>query len=321
MNALGIIATLLVFGCVVALAYSALSLPGAISAQRLQKRLMALKEVEHFELSDTAIRSRYLRQLPPLERLLEQLPGMRELGELSIQAGRTEPAYRIVVLSLVLGTVGAFLGYALTKSNLLIPVFFLGLASIPLIRLESSRRARLRQIEDQLPDALDLMSRALRAGNPLMESFKFISDEMKPPIAAECGLVASHINYGVSLNTALMDLVTRVPVVSMRTLATAILVQRETGGNLAEVLDRLSSVMRSRAKFDRRVRTLSAEGRMSAMVLIIIPFALAGVLAISSPTYLPIMINDPLGHKLIISAGVLMVFGIFWISKIVRVRV
>jgi tight adherence protein B len=194
-------------------------------------------------------------------------------------------------------------------------------ASLPLLRIFVQRHKRLVQFEQQLPDALDLMSRSLRVGNPLMDSFRVISDEMQPPISTEFGRLWSHVNYGVSLKAALLDLGQRQPSLSMRAMITAILVQRETGGNLAEVLDRVCTVLRSRLRFYRRVRTLSAEGRVSAFVLVVIPFILAGMLSVSSPTYLPMMLKDPLGQKLSVAAVVLMALGIFWITRIVRIRV
>ncbi len=320
MNIPGWVVILLVFGAVVAIVLLlAVAATDAVK-QRLRTRLLALKEVDESEPSG-AIRARYLRQLPPWERWLEQQPGMLSLARLIEQAGHTVPAYRVAFLCLVL----AFVAGVLVGAAMRHPIAGLAAAALvgflPLGKLMLDRSERLRKFEQQLPDALDLMTRSLRAGNPLLESFKFAADEMQPPLAADFGQAWSNINFGVSMKGSLLNLLERSPSVSLRAMVTAILVQRETGGNLAEVLDKITDVLRARAKFQRRLKTLTAEGRMSAWVLALMPFGLSGLLAATSPGYLPMLFNDPLGVKLILAALALMSVGIFWISRIIKIRV
>jgi tight adherence protein B len=195
------------------------------------------------------------------------------------------------------------------------------LAVLPIVKARRDRAKRLEAFENQLPDALDLMSRSLRAGNPLMESFKFVADEMAPPISAEFSRGWSNVNYGVSLKASLADMIERTPSVSLRSLATAILVQRETGGNLAEILDKITGVLRQRAKFQRRLRTLTAEGRMSAWVLAAVPFVMAGIQNLINPGFMDVMFEEPTGRKIMMGVLGLMVVGMIWISRIVKVRV
>ena len=311
---------LLVFGFVTAVGMTAGSLLSGGAGRRLRSRLEALADAPEVETATSAIRARYLRQLSPLERMLEELPGMEAVGRMTEQAGWMIPAYRFAFISLALASSGAIVGLvARSLPVALIAAAALGL--IPLLKLRLDRANRLEQFDTQLPDALDLMSRSLRAGNPLMESFKFVSEEMKPPISTEFGRAWSNVNYGVSLKVSLADFLERTPSVSLRSLATAILVQRETGGNLAEILDKITGVLRARAKFQRRLRTLTAEGRMSGWVLGGLPFALAGIISATSPNYLPMLLHEPAGRKLIWGSLILMSFGLFWISRIVKIRV
>lgn len=312
---------LLIFAAVAIVTFAVAATLGDAASRRLRSRLDALADSVQTEHSVSAIRARYLRQLSPFERQMEQLPGMEIFGRLVEQAGWTVPAYRVFTLMLGLGGAAAALVLLFTRNPIFVVGITLLVASLPVLKARIDRGARLEKFEAQLPDALDLMSRSLRAGNPLMESFKFVSEEMKPPIAADFGRAWSNVNYGVSLKASLSDLLERTPSVSLRSLATAILVQRETGGNLAEILDKITEVLRARAKFQRRLRTLTAEGRMSGWILGGLPFALAGLISVTSPSYLPMLLTDPTGRGMIWGCLTLMTVGLFWISRIVKIRV
>jgi tight adherence protein B len=308
-------------GMVGAVAYGVGGTVTGAAGRRLRTRLDALSDPNESEESISAIRARYLRQLSPLERMLEELPGMERLRHMGEQAGWKSPAYRLAAASLGLAVLGAIIAAVVTRNALITLAVAAVFGAVPFIKLMRDRGERLDKFEQQLPDALDLMARSLRAGNPLMESFKFVSDEMKPPVSTEFGRAWSNINYGVSLRVSLFDFVDRTPSVSLRSLTTAILVQRETGGNLAEILDKLTQLMRSRVKFQRKLKSLTAEGRMSGYILCGMPFGMAGLLSFASPTYLPMLIGDPAGKKLITVALVGMVVGIFWVSRIVKIKV
>lgn len=312
---------LLVFGAVALGAYVIAASVGNVAGRRLRNRLEALTDSGEAEQQVSAIRARYLRQLSPLERQLEQLPGIETFGRLIEQAGWTVPAYRVVMLSLVLGAGGVVAMLLVTRNPVMVAIAAAALASLPAAKARIDRSNRLEKFEAQLPDALDLMARSLRAGNPLMESFKFVSEEMKPPISVDFGRAWSNVNYGVNLKISLADMVDRTPSVSLRSLITAILVQRETGGNLAEILDKITHLLRARVKFQRRLRTLTAEGRLSGWILAAMPFALAGIMSVTNPGSLNVLFEDPGGRKLVMYALVLMAAGLFWISRLTKVRV
>jgi tight adherence protein B len=176
-------------------------------------------------------------------------------------------------------------------------------------------------IEEQIPDAIDTMTRALQAGHPFNATLRMIAEDLEDPIAGEFELTFGDINYGNDLRRAMLGLLARVPSVTMMALVTSVLVQKETGGNLAEILKQISGVVRGRFKLHRKVRTLSAEGRMSAWVLACVPLVLFALISVTSPDYLPILVDDPRGQKMIIYGMVSGVLGILWIRRILRIEV
>lgn len=303
------------FGCALLIVFA---LPSR-GDKKFQERLEVVREGFADPGSELLIRQRHLRNLNPAERVLEELPGMERLAILSDQAGVPAPGYQTVLKMLVVGAAFGALAWFFGRPVLAAAAAIAG-AATPVLNLYVKRNQRIKQFEEQLPDALDMMARALRAGNPLTESFRFAADEMQDPIAREFGITSQHLTYGLSLKVSFDDLQERIPTQALGAMITAILVQRETGGNLAEVLDKIAAVIRTKLRFQRKLRALTAEGRMSANVLIAIPFLLAAVMSVTSPDYLTRLTGDPLGQKLIMGMGVMMLIGIVWIRKVVKVR-
>ena len=190
---------------------------------------------------------------------------------------------------------------------------------VPFIYIYRERRTRLEKFEEQLPEAIDVMKRALRAGHPFSACLKLVAEDMDPPIAKEFEITFADVNYGNDLRRALLGLLLRVPSANLMAIVTAVLIQKETGGNLADVFDRISQVIRGRFRFGRRVRTLSAEGRLSAWILALVPIVLSAVLWIVSPEYLPPLLASPVGQKLIVFACAMMVIGVFWMRRVIRI--
>ena len=286
----------------------------------LRRRLERISAEAHEDVA-SILREKYLTSLSPFERRLEEMPFMQRLAAMGEQAGRPKPGYQVVMNSLILALMGGVMGGVLLQSG------FAGLCAavagfaVPYLRLSIQRRARLEKLEEQMPDAIDVIKRALRAGHPFNAAIKLVADDMDQPIAKEFELTFSDLNYGGEVRRALLGLLTRVPSVTVMALVTSVMVQRETGGNLAEILDQIAKVVRGRFRFERRVRTLSAEGKMSAWVLALVPLGLIVIMSIASPGYLPIMLTNPLGHKMLYVAGILGVIGIVWIRRIIRIEV
>jgi tight adherence protein B len=172
-----------------------------------------------------------------------------------------------------------------------------------------------------LPDALELMSRALRAGHSFPSSLEMVATEAPNPIAGEFKTTFDEVNYGIPMQDALMNMTTRIASSDLRYFVVAVLIQRETGGNLAELLDNLARLMRERFKLLGQIRVLSAEGRLSAWILTLLPFVLAGMVNLVHPKFLAVLWEDPVGLKMIYAALIMMLLGILWMRKIIKIRV
>lgn len=282
------------------------------------KDLVASQDTAH-RLS--LLRQRHQHDLNSIEKWLESLPPLQSLAALIIQSGYSVPAYRIVVLAMVLMAMAGGVGYGLTGLYWVAAVAGgVGLCT-PFVHLRNKRAKRIARIEEQLPDVVDVIIRALRAGHPFIEAVRLVSTEMASPVKDEFNTTFNEINYGGDMRVALLGFLQRVPSVLVMALITAVLVQRETGGNLAEVLEKIASVIRGRFRFQRRVRTLSAEGRISAWVLTLTPFVLFVLISLVNPDYMPMLTESPRGGNLVMIAATLIIIGIFWIKKILNIKV
>jgi tight adherence protein B len=194
------------------------------------------------------------------------------------------------------------------------------LAFVPLIYVRRVRTSRLLKFEEQFPEAVELIARSLRAGHAFTTGLGMVADEVPAPAGPEFRRVYDEQNFGMSLPEALRAMGQRVPVLDARFFVTAVLTQRESGGNLSEVLDNLANVMRERFKVKRQIRVISAHGRLSAWILSCLAPALAGILFLMSPNFMRILWEDPLGLQLVIAAVVLQTLGTFIISRMVRIE-
>jgi tight adherence protein B len=194
------------------------------------------------------------------------------------------------------------------------------LAVVPYMWVKVTRNKRLATFEEQFPEAVELIARSLRAGHAFTTGLGMAADEIKPPVGSEFKRVYDEQNFGMSLVTALRNMAQRVPVLDARFFVTAVLTQRESGGNLSEVLDNLATVMRERFKVKRQIRVISAHGRISAWALSCLAPALAGVLFMMSPDFMRILWEDPMGLNLVIAAVALQILGTIIITKMVKIE-
>jgi tight adherence protein B len=314
----------MVFGTVFLLSQG-LIIPVFGEGTKLRKRLKArLEEIDAEDDSESLaslLRRKHLRSLTPLEAWLESIPALESLRKTIDQAGWTILTYRLVLIATALSVGGGLLAWSFTR--MLVVALAAGIIgfALPFLKLWNARAARMAKFEEQLPDAIDSMKRALMAGHPFAASIKLIAEDMDEPISLEFEQTFADINYGNDLRRAMLGLLQRVPSMTVMALVTSVLVQKETGGNLAEILEQIGKVVRGRFRFQRRVTTLSAEGRMSAWILALIPFGLFALLSISSPDYLPALLDHPTGQKMIVGGAGMGILGIFWIRRIIRVDV
>lgn len=194
-------------------------------------------------------------------------------------------------------------------------------AALPFAYIHWRRKKRISLFEQQLPDGLDLISRALRAGHTFSSGIQMVSQELPQPISGEFQKTFDEISFGVSIPEALTNLVERVPSTDLRYFVLSLLIQRDTGGNLAELLDNLSRLIRDRLKLLGTIRVLSAEGRLSALILTILPFGVAGLVFVINKEFMSVLWQDPLGIKLLTIEAFMMVAGIFWMWRMVNFRV
>jgi tight adherence protein B len=289
--------------------------------KRIQARLQRLADASGGPEFTSLLREKYLRDLSSFERTLESLPGMERFARILEQAGRETPAYRVVLLAIGLSFAGMLAGWLMSRWwPVALAGGIIGLVG-PFIVVLRERSKRLDRFEEQMPDAIDMIQRALKAGHPFGHCLKLVSEDMEEPISREFELTFADLSYGNDPRRALFGLLQRVPSVSVTALITAVIVQREAGGNLAENLAKISSVIRGRFRFQRRVKTLSAEGRLSGWILSLTPLVLFGVLWMSHPEYLGRLTQHALGPKLITCSIVMGTIGILWIRRLVRIEV
>lgn len=294
---------------------------GRAARKRLKERLDEIDRASETETMASILREKYLRDLSPIEKAIESTASMEALSRVIEQAGRKILAYRLVLVAIVLGVLAGYVIWEAFYMWWLVPIAVALGGAIPFVWIHRERAKRFERFDEQLPDCIDVIRRALMAGHPFTACLKLVADDMEEPAASEFELVFADINYGNDPRHAMLGLLTRVPGVSVMALVTAILVQRESGGNLAEILREISGVIRGRFRFQRKVKTLSAEGRLSAWVLAMVPLALFIVLSVTNPDYLPIMLDDDLGRNLVAFAAVWSIAGIYFIRRIIRIDV
>mgnify|MGYP001053220588 CR=1 FL=1 len=292
----------------------------ARTRRRLRERIRALSGEAVATERISLVRHSYLQRLSPLERRLEAMPALAPVVRLLEQAGIGMPAYRLVLFGL-----GAALGALLFAPILLGSAAALAAAALagaaPFLWLLHKKQQRRLQFEQGLPDALSMLSRTLRAGMPLSQALQIVSKELTGPVAVEFGTVFTELNYGGDLRQALAGMLERVPSVSVMALSAAIMIQRETGGNLADVVARLERLIRERFRFERNLRTLTAANKVSAWIVIAMPFALAGMMELMSPGYMSALTDNAGGRQLLWGALGMQVIGIIWIQKMIRLDV
>lgn len=289
--------------------------------RRMKSRLREVVGQGEAPRRNSLVREKYLKELPIWAQRLESLPGMESLGRVIEQAGRETPSHRLLLKCIVIAALAGFLMLLFTQKTGLSIVMGVITGAIPLIRLHSQRNARLADFEEQFPDALSTMSRALKAGYPFTETLKLVASELDEPVAREFEITFNDVNYGGDLRSALSGLLLRIPSVTVMAFVSAVTIQKDTGGNLAELFDKLERVIRGRYKFKRTLKTLTAEGRLAAWIMSFFPVCLGAILSMVNPDLMPMLLYDPTGQKLIITAFFLMMAGILWMRKIVRVDV
>jgi tight adherence protein B len=225
------------------------------------------------------------------------------------------------VMSVMLAGAGAMVSYSFSHIGWVSPLGFLGGLVLMPAFLKHKRTSRLYKFEEHFPEALDLLSRAVRAGHAFSAGMKMVADEMGEPVGPEFRKAFDEQNYGLPLKESLNSLCERIPILDVRFFATAVLIQRETGGNLAEILDNLAAVVRERFKIQRQVRVHTAHGRFTGYVLMALPAFLAVALSFINPEHMNLLFEEKLGHMMIVMCIIMQAIGFFWIKQVIKIEV
>lgn len=292
------------------------------AARRFGRRLRAVAATPwQDDAAASIMKAHTLAHSPFMTALLRRLPHTTALDRLLKQSGLRWTVSTFVTMTLLpplaVWVVGRLLGLPEVPVAAAAAIWLF----VPLLHVRRARDKRLQRIETQLPEAADLISRALRAGHSFSSALDMAGDELPEPIGAEFRTTFDEINFGTSMHDALTALAERVPLPDLRYLVIAVLIQRESGGNLAEILGNVSHIIRERMKLMGQVRVLSAEGRLSGIILSLLPFAVAGAMYVLNPEFLDPLANDPVGPWIVGYALTLMMLGLIWMRSIVRIHV
>lgn len=302
-------------------AYMGVRRLGESESRSIKKRLRTLSAGGDKLVEIDIVRKRILSEVPWLHRLLLKITRIRQLDRLLEQANTSSPVGFFILLSILLAAV-VFAGGSMIHINLSILIIFASLsASIPFLYLLLLKQKRMAKFQEQLPDALDLIARALRAGHAFSGGLKMVAQEFGDPIGNEFGKTLDEINFGVGVDQAMKNLAGRVDCPDLQFFVVSVIIQRETGGNLAEILEKIASLVRERFKLYGKVRTLAAEGKLSAGVLLALPPLIAFYLTIASPSYIELLFQDQIGITMVCFAAVMMLAGVIVMKRLITIRV
>lgn len=290
----------------------------------VRERMAAVRRAEQRGDGTTdlvLVRDEMMSSLPLLNRLMMHLAWTTKLQSAITQAGMTTKAGKLLLTCAVSGLsvyLVAVIFYGQALAGL---VAAIAGASVPLMVIYIKRRRRMNQFEQRFPEALDLLGRAVRAGHAFTAGLEMVAKESPEPVATEFKTTFEEQNFGLPLRDALSNMASRVPLVDVQFFVTALMIQKDTGGNLAEILDELSRVIRERFRIHREVQIKTAQGRLTAVILILLPVGMLITMRVMNPAYINVLFEDPLGVKMLAGAGILQLIGAAFLWKIVHIEV
>jgi len=303
--------------------YAVTKLPSYLQERRLSERIEEVTGVDKPTDENAAelVKTRQEGPLPALERLATGTAQGSALAAWVEQSGVRISLSALLLISFVLaGLLGLIAASMLRMGVGWLIGGSLG-GALPFVFLRMKRTRRLRKFEEAFPEALDLMARALKAGHAFATGLKMVADEMDEPVGPEFRKTFDEQNFGLPLKDALANLTVRIPLLDVRFFSTAVMIQRETGGNLSEILENLAHVVRERFKILRQVRVFTAHGRMTGYVLLALPVFLAIALSFINPEHMQLLFREQLGHQMLAATVVMQTIGYFWIRQVVKIEV
>jgi len=267
------------------------------------------------------LRKKVLSNVKFLNDILWKTPGMLHLDRLIQQANLHYPLGFFILLSLVFLATGYFGASLMTLNRTVTILLAILLGALPYIYIRMKKKERMKKFEQQLPEGMEFLSRALRAGHAFTGSMKLAAENFDDPLGTEFEKTLDEINFGISTNDALKNLLNRVDLPDLRYFTASVILQRDTGGNLSEIMDSIARIIRERFKFRDKVRVLSAEGKFSAAILIAIPLLIIAYLQIVQPGYLDTLRSEPVGKILMTIAISMALLGVVLIRKLISINI
>ena len=307
-------------------AYAAsVKVPGMLAERRLDRRLRDVSADMRPDVQTaadgTVVKQSLAGPLPALDRLIARSKAGSSLARLIEQSGvRTTPS-GVAMMSLVVAVIVGVVVSRFVPQAFAAPLAALAAGAAPLAWLVKRRSSRMKRFEEQFPEALDLLGRAVRSGQAFQTALGMVADELPEPVGPEFRKTFDQQNYGLPLRDALNEMSVRVKILDVRFFVTAVLIQRDTGGNLAEILDNLAHVVRERFKIQRQVRVHTAHGRFTGYVLMALPAALAVALTFINPEHMALLFHEKMGQNMLIGAVVMQAIGYVWIRKVIKIEV
>jgi tight adherence protein B len=292
-------------------------------ARRIKKQLKELSLEQYGKEDIDLVRRRILSDIPWLNRWLLRVnwPAFSNLDRLLLQANVKRPLGFFILTACLLACVGGLITYKLGVGIILSLLVAVLCGLVPLFYVHWKKEKRIKKFEEQLPDAMDMIARALKAGHAFTGGLQMVAKEFDDPIGTEFGKALDEINFGVSYENALKNLGMKIDCNDLKFFVISVIIQRQSGGNLAEILENIGRLIRERFKLKGHIRTLSAEARISAYILIALPFIMAAMLMYMNPEYLMPLIRDPIGNVMLGVAGALMAAGIVSMRRLVQITV
>ncbi|HEY4904464.1 MAG TPA: type II secretion system F family protein [Candidatus Sulfotelmatobacter sp.] len=268
------------------------------------------------------LRDQQLSQIPALDSLLRRSPRISAIQKTLSQAGMKLRAGNFLGVCALTGIVAGIAALMVSKNNPAVAWFAMLVGLIlPYSYVSFRRNKRFEKFEELFPEAIDTLARAVRAGHAFTTALEMISDEVAEPVGSEFRKLYEEQKFGMPVRDALLNFADRIPLVDLKFFVTAVMLQRETGGNLAEILDNLSYVIRERFKIQRQVRVYTAQGRLTMGLLMAMPPIIVTVMVVLNPSFIHPLFADPIGHTLVVAGICLQTIGYFVIRKIIKIQV
>jgi tight adherence protein B len=290
---------------------------------RLRQEIGALSAARVGGAGVDIVKKRTLSDIPWLNSVLLDLkvPTVSRLERLLEQADVRQPLGFYFLLSAAFAAGALMLIFLVSRSVIFSGIAGSGAALLPWVYLGARKKRRIKQFEQQLPDALDMIARALKAGHAFNGGLQMVVMEFSDPARIEFRKTLDEINFGVSYEDALRNMTERVDCTDLKFFVLSVIIQRQSGGNLAEILEKISGLIRERFKLFGKVRALTGEARISAFILTVLPFAIAAVIFLLNPAYIEVLLREPVGQVMLMAAGIMMLMGIYIMRKMVDIKV